>query len=241
MLGMAIESFTPGGDLNVPDEAGELVCMKPFPCMPAGFWPLSGFGSDESVKAAEERYRQAYFSEFEGYWCMSYFYSGHLIFFMIKLFVSEDHGDHIVITRSKSGNGGGVIMLGRSDGVLYVARSFKPMIWSYDLFRRNPGGIRFGSSELYDVIDLCFSSTTADLAVVDCLAVGQSIDRGSDERVILFVKLPEGQMLSAALERKIRTEVRVRRSPRHVPARVSCTYVRLSESPEVILTPCAEF
>lgn len=29
-----------------------------------------------------------------------------------------DHGDHIVITHSKDGNGGGVIMLGRSDGVL---------------------------------------------------------------------------------------------------------------------------
>ena len=29
-----------------------------------------------------------------------------------------DHGDHVVITDSKDGNGGGLIMLGRSDGVL---------------------------------------------------------------------------------------------------------------------------
>ena len=31
-----------------------------------------------------------------------------------------DHGDHIIITRSRAGNGGGLVMLGRSDGVLYV-------------------------------------------------------------------------------------------------------------------------
>lgn len=31
-----------------------------------------------------------------------------------------DHGDHVVVTRSRSGNGGGLIMLGRSDGVLFV-------------------------------------------------------------------------------------------------------------------------
>lgn len=31
-----------------------------------------------------------------------------------------DHGDHVAITPSRRGNGGGVIMLGRSDGVLYV-------------------------------------------------------------------------------------------------------------------------
>ena len=45
----------------------------------------------------------------------------------------EDHGDHVIVTESKGGNGGGVVMLGRSDGVL------------------NPGGVRFGSAELYDV------------------------------------------------------------------------------------------
>ena len=32
----------------------------------------------------------------------------------------QDHGDHIVITRSRDGNGGGLVMLGRSDGVLCV-------------------------------------------------------------------------------------------------------------------------
>ncbi|KAF5388239.1 hypothetical protein D9615_000421 [Tricholomella constricta] len=178
MLGMAIESFSPTGTLCAPDEPGELVCVKPFPCMPLGFWPLPGFGSEPDVKAANVRYQQAYFSEF------------------------EDHGDHVVITRSRGGNGGGLVMLGRSDGVL------------------NPGGIRFGSSELYDVLDLCFSGSGMEYIIVDSLAVGQKVEGGTDERVILFIKLPEGHTLSTDLEQKIKAEVRNRRSPRHVPARI---------------------
>lgn len=69
LLGMAVETFTPTGTLAEPDEAGELVCLKPFPCMPAGFWPLPGFGPEEAVQAAQARYQQAYFSEFEDVWC----------------------------------------------------------------------------------------------------------------------------------------------------------------------------
>lgn len=71
MLGMAIESFSPMGKQNPPGEEGELVCTKPFPCMPLGFWPLPGFGSDEDVAAAEARFHQAYFAEYEGVWCKS--------------------------------------------------------------------------------------------------------------------------------------------------------------------------
>ncbi|KAI0796637.1 acetoacetate-CoA ligase [Abortiporus biennis] len=183
LLGMAIEAFTPDGTVAKPDEPGELVCLKPFPCMPVGFWPLPGYGSEEAVEAAKVRYQQAYFSEFKGVWY---------------------HGDHIVITRSREGNGGGIIMQGRSDGVL------------------NPGGVRFGSAELYDVIDMYFAPNVAHSShtIVDCLAVGQSIEQGTDERVILFVKLLEGQHLTAELEKKIKTEIRTRKSPRHVPARI---------------------
>lgn len=71
MLGMAVESFSPMGIPSLPDEAGELVCVKPFPCMPLGFWPLPGFAPESDVKAADARYQQAYFSEFEGVWCES--------------------------------------------------------------------------------------------------------------------------------------------------------------------------
>ncbi|KAG5724342.1 Acetoacetyl-CoA synthetase [Termitomyces sp. T112] len=181
MLGMAVESFSPIGELCAPGEQGELVCVKPFPCMPLGFWPLPGYASKLAVDAAIVRYQQAYFSEFEGVWY---------------------HGDHVIITRSRSENGGGLIMLGRSDGVL------------------NPGGIRFGSSELYDVLDLCFSGPGAEYTILDALAVGQKIDNGMDERVILFIKLPPEIALSSDLEHKIKFAIRNRRSPRHVPARI---------------------
>lgn len=88
---------------------------------------------------------------------------------------------------------------------------------------RNPGGVRFGSAEIYDVIEHCFAppATHAAHTIVDCLAVGQSIAGGTDERVILFVKLLEGQVLTGELEKRIKTEIRARRSARHVPARVS--------------------
>ncbi|KAI9000978.1 acetoacyl-CoA synthetase [Trametes punicea] len=183
LLGMAVEAFTPAGTPAGPDEPGELVCLKPFPCMPVGFWPLPGYGSPEAVEAARKRYQDAYFSEFKGVWY---------------------HGDHVIITRSRAGNGGGLVMLGRSDGVL------------------NPGGVRFGSAEIYDVIEHCFAPTTTHAAhtVVDSLVVGQSIARGTDERVILFVKLLEGQVLTEELEKRIKAEIRARRSARHVPARI---------------------
>lgn len=69
MLGMAVECFSPTGTLNPPDESGELVCVRPFPCMPLGFWPLPGFASAVEVSAAQKRFYQSYFAEFMGVWC----------------------------------------------------------------------------------------------------------------------------------------------------------------------------
>jgi acetoacetyl-CoA synthetase len=74
------------------------------------------------------------------------------------------------------------------------------------------------------VIEAHFSASSgveAAHTVVDCLAVGQAVDGGMDERVILFVKLPDGEKLSARLIQRIKEEVRKRRSPRHVPGMVS--------------------
>jgi acetoacetyl-CoA synthetase len=69
MLGMSVESYTSLGTCNAPDEPGELVCVKPFPCMPLGFWPLPGFGTEAEVSAAQVRFQQSYFADFEGVWC----------------------------------------------------------------------------------------------------------------------------------------------------------------------------
>ena len=56
-LGMAVEAWDDHGQ-PVIGERGELVCTKPFPSMPVGFW------NDDSG----ERYRQAYFSQHPGVW-----------------------------------------------------------------------------------------------------------------------------------------------------------------------------
>ena len=56
-LGMAVEIFSEEGKA-ITGEQGELVCTKPFPSMPIGFW------GDENG----ERYRDAYFNHFEGIW-----------------------------------------------------------------------------------------------------------------------------------------------------------------------------
>lgn len=83
--------------------------------------------------------------------------------------------------------------------------------------------MRFGSAELYDVIDMCFApdATHHAHAIADCLAVGQNIASGTDERVIMFVKLLEGEALSDDLVKRIKHEIRMRRSARHVPCEVS--------------------
>jgi acetoacetyl-CoA synthetase len=57
-LGMAVEVFDEDGH-PVRQAKGELVCIKPFPSMPIGFW-----NDPEGHK-----YRAAYFERFEGIWC----------------------------------------------------------------------------------------------------------------------------------------------------------------------------
>jgi acetoacetyl-CoA synthetase len=56
-LGMAVEVFDPNGH-PLHGEKGELVCTKPFPSMPVGFW------NDPD----DAKYRAAYFERFPGVW-----------------------------------------------------------------------------------------------------------------------------------------------------------------------------
>jgi acetoacetyl-CoA synthetase len=56
-LGMAVEVFDEAGH-SVRQEKGELVCTKPFPSMPTGFWD----------DASGAKYRAAYFEKFAGVW-----------------------------------------------------------------------------------------------------------------------------------------------------------------------------
>jgi acetoacetyl-CoA synthetase len=57
-LGMAIAVFDEEGN-EITGKKGELVCTKPFPSMPLGFWNDSG----------GERYHTAYFAKYPNVWC----------------------------------------------------------------------------------------------------------------------------------------------------------------------------
>ncbi len=57
-LGMAVEIWDEDGR-PVVSRKGELVCTRPFPCMPIGFW-----NDPEGTK-----YHDAYFARFDGVWC----------------------------------------------------------------------------------------------------------------------------------------------------------------------------
>ena len=57
-LGMAVEVFDQNGQPAKLHDKGELVCTKPFPSMPIGFW------NDADGK----KYRSAYFSRFDNIW-----------------------------------------------------------------------------------------------------------------------------------------------------------------------------
>jgi acetoacetyl-CoA synthetase len=57
-LGMAVAVFDEEGN-EITGKKGELVCTKPFPSMPLGFWNDSG----------GERYHAAYFAKYPNVWC----------------------------------------------------------------------------------------------------------------------------------------------------------------------------
>jgi len=57
-LGMAVEVFDENGE-SVVGKKGELVCTRPFPSMPLGFWNDRG----------GEKYHAAYFARYPNVWC----------------------------------------------------------------------------------------------------------------------------------------------------------------------------
>ncbi len=155
-LGIAVEVFNENGE-SIINEKGELVCTRPFPSMPLGFWNDRG----------DERYHAAYFAKYPNVWC---------------------HGDWSELTER-----GTMIIYGRSDATL------------------NPGGVRIGTAEIYRVVERIAE-------VEEAVAIGQIWQ--SDTRVVLFVKLRDGQALDAQLEERIRSDIRRHASPRHVPAKI---------------------
>jgi acetoacetyl-CoA synthetase len=159
-LGMAVDVVDDIGQ-PVREQKGELVCTRPFPVMPVGFWN----------DADGRKYHAAYFERFPNLWC---------------------HGDFSQLTAHD-----GVIIYGRSDATL------------------NPGGVRIGTAEIYRQVEQLPE-------IIEALVIGQDWPpgRNDDVRVVLFVKLREGQVLDAALIERIKKQIRDNTTPRHVPARV---------------------
>ncbi|GKZ28661.1 hypothetical protein AbraIFM66950_011097 [Aspergillus brasiliensis] len=105
------------------------------------------------------------------------------------------HGDFVRLDPHT----GGVVMLGRSDGVL------------------KPAGVRFGSAEIYNVLLKHFAEE-----VEDSLCIGRRRDGiDTDETVVLFVKLDSSgdapTTMPSDLAARIQATIRKELSPRHVP------------------------
>jgi len=106
------------------------------------------------------------------------------------------HGDFIQIHPLT----GQITFLGRADGVL------------------NPSGVRFGSADIYSVIETHFPE------VADSLCVGQRRPEDTDETVILFLKMNDGFAYREGLVERIKSKISQERSKRHVPRYVFQTW-----------------
>ena len=98
------------------------------------------------------------------------------------------HGDFAKLT-----NNGGFIIYGRSDATL------------------NPGGVRLGTAEIYNVIEKIS-------AIKESIVIGQSWK--NDIRIILFVVLSSGYKLDDEMINRIKKAIKEGASPRHVPSKI---------------------
>jgi acetoacetyl-CoA synthetase len=104
---------------------------------------------------------------------------------------------------------GGMVIHGRSDTTL------------------NPGGVRIGTAEIYRQVEQVPQ-------VLESLVFGQEV--GDDVRIVLLVRLAEGEELTDDLVVTIRSRIRSGCTPRHVPAAV----VRVDDLPRTRSNKLAE-
>jgi acetoacetyl-CoA synthetase len=84
--------------------------------------------------------------------------------------------------------------LGRADGVL------------------NPSGVRFGSAEIYSVLERNFPDQIAD-----SICVGQRRPQDVDESVMLFLLMRPGHRFTRELVRDVKEAIKKEMTKRHVP------------------------
>ncbi len=88
---------------------------------------------------------------------------------------------------------GGVIVYGRSDATL------------------NRAGVRIGTAEIYAPVEALDE-------IADSLVIDHEVD--GEVEIVLFVVLKPGCTLTDELKQKIKSEIRSKQSPRHVPSRI---------------------
>jgi acetoacetyl-CoA synthetase len=104
---------------------------------------------------------------------------------------------------------GDYVMLTEHNGIVVYGRSDATL---------NPGGVRIGTAEIYRHVEQLDE-------VIESIVIGQIWE--DDVRVVLFVVLQPGTSLDDLLESRIRKLVRVKCTPRHVPAKI----VQVAEIP----------
>ena len=75
----------------------------------------------------------------------------------------------------------------------------------------NPGGVRLGTAEIYSEVEK-FKE------IKESIVVGQAWD--NDIRIVLFIVLNSKYQLDNNLFRKIKLQIRMNASPRHVPSKI---------------------
>ena len=94
---------------------------------------------------------------------------------------------------AKITSNGGFVIFGRSDTTL------------------NPGGVRLGTAEIYNVVERLKE-------IQESIVIGQSWE--NDIRIILFIVLNKGYNLTDEIKKKIKNEIKINASPRHVPSKI---------------------
>ena len=79
----------------------------------------------------------------------------------------------------------------------------------------NPSGIRYGSGEIYAIVES--PAFTSGEGIADTLCVGRRRPQDTDETVFLFVKMKDKHHYTRGLEMRLRNAIREGLSPRHVP------------------------
>ena len=163
-LGMAVEVFDPATGAPVTDTGDPGDLVCTKP------FPCQPVMFWPPGPEGEAKYRKSYFETWgRGVW---------------------HHGDFVRVNPAT----GGMIMLGRSDGVL------------------KPAGVRFGSAEVYNLLLKHFPE------IDDALCIGRRREKDTDETVVLFVKMAGGRVFGEELVGRVKGTVKRELSARHVPS-----------------------